>query len=226
MRSCARSRKRAATPTSRGPSPSASGFSCIRCRRLGSAGDAFVDAGTLFDAALPYDQRFFESLTGSCRPSLGSAGPGDDRRAQVDRHREGQAFAPDAKTAETLTLGAGEAHAWLAQRFESAYPWFYPEGPGDSGARWFFPADEQMTRSVAAYFETENAYPIDARATVYYCAFSSIRHIGAGQFYLFATRDGRGASLDGGSPFAWSCRPTYLSGSTGRPPRTTARPTR
>jgi hypothetical protein len=157
--------------------------------------------GTLFDATLSYDQRFFASLN-----RMVQAEPWLERdRVMIDVLKsigieKGRAFAPDAEAVETLTLGAGEAHAWLTQRFESAYPAFYSEGTGEA-ARWFFPAEEELSNSIAAYFEREDAYPIDARATAYYCAFSSIRHIGAGQFYLFATRDGRGASLDGGRSY-------------------------
>jgi hypothetical protein len=159
--------------------------------------------GMLFDATLSYDQRFFASLN-----RIVQGEPWLERdRVMIDVLKsigieKGQAFAPSADAIATLTLGAGEAHAWLTQRFESTYPGFYSGGDSDDApARWFFPADEELAKSVAAYFERQDAYPIDARATACYCAFSSIRHLGADQFYLFTTRDGRGASLDGGKSY-------------------------
>jgi len=45
------------------------------------------------------------------------------------------------------------------------------------------------------------ATPGGSRGTAYYCAFSSIKHMGAGQFYLFAARDGGGQPLDGGASY-------------------------
>jgi hypothetical protein len=148
--------------------------------------------GALFEALIPYDQRFFESLNRMVQDE-----PWLERdRAMIDALttigiEKGRAFAPDADTADTLIYAAGEAHAWLSHRFESAFLPFYP------GRRWFLPADEVVKAAIEAYFETPDAYPVDSRGTLYYCAFSSVKRLGAGQFYLFATRDSEGARLDG-----------------------------
>ena len=36
---------------------------------------------------------------------------------------------------------------------------------------------------------------------LYYCAFSGVKHMGAGQFYLFITRDTHGDPLDGSATY-------------------------
>jgi hypothetical protein len=55
----------------------------------------FVDAiDVVFDATIPYDQRFFRSLARPRRAggTMARPGQGDDRRPQIGRHRERQAF--------------------------------------------------------------------------------------------------------------------------------------
>jgi hypothetical protein len=47
----------------------------------------------------------------------------------------------------------------------------------------------------------------DARGTVYYCAFSGVKHMGAGQFYLFVTRNGAGGVLDGSASYRLTVPP-------------------
>jgi hypothetical protein len=159
----------------------------------GSPRTARVDlTGAVFDAVIPYDQRFFESLNRMVQDEPWLARD----RAMIDALgslgiEKGRAFAPDADAAETLAYAAGEAHAWLVHRFESAYLPFYP------GTRWFRPVDEVLAKAMATYFQLPDAYPVDSRGTVYHCGFSSVRHPGAGQLYLFATRDSRGERLDG-----------------------------
>jgi hypothetical protein len=46
-----------------------------------------------------------------------------------------------------------------------------------------------------------DVYPADGRGTAYYYAFSSIRHMGSGQFYLFVSRDKDGNPLDGAATY-------------------------
>lgn len=152
-----------------------------------------VDAyGVLFDATIPYDVRFFESL---------------DRVVQyepwIERDRvmintlgslgivKGDRFSPDARTRQALTAALAEARAWFDDYYETAYEPYY------KGSRWFVPLSKDLMAAVADGFADVNTYPIDARGSIYYCAFSGLKHMGAGQFYLFVTRDRDGNALDG-----------------------------
>ena len=55
--------------------------------------------------------------------------------------------------------------------------------------------------SVASGFADADRYPIDSRGGTYYYGFSSVKHLGAGQFYLFVTRDHGGGELDGAKSY-------------------------
>ena len=74
-------------------------------------------ADVVFDATIPYDVRFFESLA-----RMVDSQPWLERdRAMIDALRtlgieKGKAFAPDAATKQALANGIGEAHAWLAAK--------------------------------------------------------------------------------------------------------------
>ena len=50
------------------------------------------------------------------------------------------------------------------------------------------------------FADSEN-YPVDNRAVTYSLAFFSAKHLGAGQFYLMAIKDGKGNRLDGGTTY-------------------------
>jgi hypothetical protein len=58
-----------------------------------------------------------------------------------------------------------------------------------------------MLDGAANGFTQTDSYPIDARGTVYYCAYSGLKHMGAGQFYLFVARDRAGGVLDGSATY-------------------------
>lgn len=151
--------------------------------------------GKLFDATIPYDMRFFETL---------------DRMVQsqpwIERDRmainmlksigiaKGQPFAPDAATQTILVEAAQEARAFFDQGYEG-YPPYY------EGRRWFLPYDEELHVALSGNYETRDIYPLDSRAFLYYAAFTSVKHPGAGQYYLFLTRDSDGAPLDGSANY-------------------------
>ncbi len=163
----------------------------------------FVDAaGVLFDSVIPYDTRFFQSLD-----RVVQAEPWLDRdRVMIDMLRslgveKGKPFAPDAATTAILEAAGQEALA----RFDVLYETLYePHAPS---ARWFMPVDKAMLEGAANGFTTPGSYPLDARGTVYYCAFSGIKHLGAGQYYLFVTRDKDGQPLDGGANYRLTVPP-------------------
>ena len=146
----------------------------------------------LFDSTIPYDVRFFESLHRMVQiePWL--------RRDQVMVEglkslgiERGKAFAPDAKTKQALTSALNEARQWLEYSYETLFTPYFPSG------HYFVPASEELIRNQHDGFTAADSYPIDARATIYYAAFSGLKNLGAGQFYLFVTRDKTGASLEG-----------------------------
>lgn len=95
-----------------------------------------------------------------------------------------------------LTAAIGEAHAWLNARYETVFPPYYGEG------QWFIPATQDLREAAATLYETENTYPIDARGLTDYWAFSTVKHLGTGQFYLMSIRDKAGAALDGSGTIA------------------------
>jgi len=100
-------------------------------------------------------------------------------------------FKPDAKTQAILNRAVREAHAWLNARYETVFPPYYGSG------QWFIPATEDLRETASTFYEAENAYSVDARGLTDYWAFSTIKHLGAGQFYLMAIRDKTGAAFDG-----------------------------
>ncbi len=151
---------------------------------------------TVYDATIPYDLRFFESLDRSIQ-----AEPWLERdRVMIDMLKsigieKGKPFAPDTVTVTILESAAKEA----LQRFEVLYETIYE--PHNAGTRWFLPADKELLAGAGNGFTTPDSYPIDARGTVYYCAFSGLKHMGAGQYYLFVSRDKDGDPLDGGKSY-------------------------
>jgi len=153
----------------------------------------FVDMiNVVFDSTIPYDMRFFQSLDRMVQsePWL----PRD--KAMIDMLRsigieKGKPFKPDAKTQKILTAAIGETHAWLNARYETVFPPYY------TGGRWFLPATEDLQQTAATFYEAANAYSVDARGLLDYWAFTTVKHLGAGQFYLMSIRDKGGAALDG-----------------------------
>ena len=153
----------------------------------------FVDMiNVVFDATIPYDMRFFQSLDRvvQSEPWL----PRD--KVMIDLLRsigieKGKPFKPDARTQKTLNAAINEAHSWLNTRYETVFPPHYGAG------QWFIPGTAELIETVATFYEKENAYSVDARGLSGYWAFSTIKQLGAGQFYLMAIRDKTGAAFDG-----------------------------
>jgi hypothetical protein len=114
---------------------------------------------------------------------------------------KGKPFQPDTNTTVTLKSAITEAHQWFDQRYETAYPPYYP------GKHWFFPADTAMMEDLATAFANPDRYPVDSRGLLYYYVFTSIKHPGAGQFYLFGTKDKAGQPLDGAKTYHLSVPP-------------------
>jgi len=153
----------------------------------------FVDAiDVVVSGVIPYDVRFFQSLD-----RMVQVEPWLERdRAMIDPLKslgieKGKPFTPDGKTSDILKSAAQEALALFDLRYETAYE------PHNKGTRWFLPADKDLMGSVESGFTQTDIYPTDGRGTVFYFAYSTIKHLGAGQFYLFVSRDKDGNPLDG-----------------------------
>ena len=175
----------------------------VRVYPLSAASDppqtTYIDAnGTLFDATIPYDVRFFDALNGIVQTE-----PWLDRdRAMIDMLktigiRKGRPFAPDDKTRRIFNLAAHEARSWLANRLDTSY--FPP--PFFDGGHWHVPASDDVANAMMSNFADTNNYPVDDRGVAYSWAFFSAKRLGAGQFYLMARKDAKGNRFDGGSTY-------------------------
>ena len=163
----------------------------------------FTDAAdVLFDATIPYDMRFFESLNRIVQNE-----PWLERdKAMIDPLRslgieKGKPFAPDAAAAAALKDGIGQAHAWLDYRLETAFePYF-------GGAHWAVPASPDMIKAGSNGYSDPGVYPTDARAITYSIGYIGIKRLGAGQFYLMSGKDKEGQPLDGGATYRLTVPP-------------------
>jgi hypothetical protein len=160
---------------------------------------SFIDAfDVLFDATIPYDARFFESLNRivQTEPWLTRDKAMIDTLATIGIEK-GSAFTPSDKTRRVFNLAAHEMHSWLANRMETSY--FPP--PYYDGGHWHVPASDEVVHAMSTDFADPDTYPVDNRAVAYSFAFFSAKHLGAAQFYLMAIKDAKGNRLDGGSTY-------------------------
>ena len=157
----------------------------------------FVDViDRVFDATIPYDLRFYESLHRMIQiePWL------DRDKIEIDLLRsigieKDTPFAPDAHAQDALIAAAHEAHDWFNTRFETAFPPYYARG------HWSLPAPRDFVDTQATFFEKPGAYAVDGRGLAYSYAFSSVKHRASGQFYLWAFRALDGTAFDGGTTY-------------------------
>jgi hypothetical protein len=164
----------------------------------------YLDAAdVVFDATIPYDMRFFESLA-----RMVESQPWLERdRAMIDPLRtlgieKGKAFDPDARTREIMNDAAQEARQWLDLQYEASLsPPFY------EGGRWALPAVPGLMDGMQSSFADPNRYPTDGRGTTYSMAFFCPKHSGLGSYYLMATKDKEGRPLDGGSTYRLTVPP-------------------
>jgi hypothetical protein len=151
----------------------------------------------VFDATIPYDVRFFESLA-----RMVESQPWLERdRAMIDPLRtlgieKGKAFNPDATTREILNCAAQEARQWLDLQYEeSLLPPFY------EGGHWALPAAPGLMSDMQSSFADPNHYARDGRGVIYSMAFFSPKRMGSGSYYLMSTRDNDGRPFDGGRTY-------------------------
>ncbi|GEO17587.1 DUF1214 domain-containing protein [Microvirga aerophila] len=108
---------------------------------------------------------------------------------------QGKPFNPTAETRKLLEQAAQEAHAVLDQGYEALFSPYYPDG------QWALPLAHDLTEGLSDNFAKAGVYPIDTRSVFFSMAFSSVKHLGTGQFYLVALDDRTGQPFDGGQTY-------------------------
>jgi len=152
----------------------------------------------MFDSTISYDARFFDALN-----RIVQIEPWLTRdKAMIDTLKsigieKGKPFKPDAGTRAVLDEAAAEAHAWIRNRLETSY---FP-APYFDGGHWHVPASSDVLEGLISNFANPDTYAVDGRGVAYAFAFFSAKHLGAGQFYLMATKNRAGAALDGGNTY-------------------------
>ncbi|MFI5410625.1 DUF1254 domain-containing protein [Kaistia sp. UC242_56] len=162
------------------------------------AATPFIDASdAVFDSTIPYDMRFFSALN-----SFVQREPWLERdKVMIDQLRsvgieKGKSFEPAPEERSGLERAATEAQALIEARYQALFkPSFYSSG------QWALPVPHDLSEGLSNQFSEPGVYPIDSRGTFFSFAFSSVKHLGSGQFYLVAIRDKDGAPLDGGKQY-------------------------
>jgi len=160
----------------------------------------YVDAaGVLYDATIPFDIRFFESLDRVIQHE-----PWLERdRVMIDTLRtlgieKGKPFAPDAERVQALNAAAKQAHAYI----EGKYYELVTTGPFTAGSRWSFPERMGLVfKAAQEQFAEPNFYPIEDRGLLLSFIFFLPKRMGEGQFYLMAIEDKEGNTLDGSKTY-------------------------
>ncbi|WP_349434478.1 DUF1254 domain-containing protein [Pararhizobium sp. A13] len=157
----------------------------------------FLDAlGTVYDSAIPYDLRFFQSLNRFVQSEPWLVRD----KAMIDQLRSlgierGRPFEPDAVTQAILREAAGEAHAWLDLQYETTFAPYY------EGRKWVFPIAPDAIKGLQSQYADPDSYAVDGRGVTYTMAFFSTKHSGIGQFYLMTIKDKAGRPFEGSSTY-------------------------
>ena len=147
----------------------------------------------MFDATIPYDARFFESLNRfvQVEPWL------TRDKVMIDSLKtlgiaKGKPFSADAKTRSTLDEAAHVAGASINRWYEEGF-----SPPFFEGTHWALPVSKETIEGLSTMFADPSSYPIEGRAVYFSVAYFSAKHLGAGQFYLLAIDDKSGQPFDG-----------------------------
>ena len=137
---------------------------------------AFIDASdVVFEANIPYDSRFFDSLNRMVQRE-----PWLTRdKAMIDTLRtigieKGKPFQPDGTTRRILDAAAEEAHTWLDQKYETMFSPYY------EGRRWALPILPEVLKGLQTQFSDPDSYPVEGRGVTYAMAFFSPKRSGGG----------------------------------------------
>ena len=103
----------------------------------------------VYDATIPWDMRYFESLNRIVQTEPWLARD----KAMIDQLKsigieKGKPFNPDAKTQDTLKERRVEAHAWLADKYETSY--FPP--PYYEGGHWTCRSRTMSSKGMSTFF--------------------------------------------------------------------------
>ena len=147
----------------------------------------------MFDATIPYDERFFESLN-----RFVQAEPWLMRdKVMIDALKtigiaKGKPFTADAKTRSILDEAAREAGASIGKWYERGF-----SPPFFEGTHWALPVSKETIEGLSTMFADPDSYPIEGRAVYFSIAYFTAKHLGTGQFYLLAIDDKSGLPFDG-----------------------------
>jgi len=154
----------------------------------------FVDAiDVLFDANIPYDLRFFESLN-----RIVQTEPWLTRdKAMIDTLKtigieKGKSFKPNKQMQQLLKNAIVEAHAWLDAQYDAGF-----STPYNKGKHWGLPVFPAFLPEAQNGYADPDSYPVDARGVTYTFVFFAPKNLGEGQFYFFAIKDKKGNDLEG-----------------------------
>lgn len=168
----------------------------VKIYPLGASPDSTVYVDVYdkdFDATIPYDTRFFESLH-----SIVQIEPWLKRdKVMIDNLKligieKGQPFEPDENRKAIFDQAAREAWAEIDARYESLF-----DPPFFAGTHWAMPASMDVVQGMGSGFADANSYPLLERAALYSMGYFSAKHLGAGQYYLLSFSDSDGNQLDG-----------------------------
>jgi hypothetical protein len=147
----------------------------------------------VFDATIPYDWRFFESLHRfvQVEPWL------TRDKAMIDLLKsigieKGKPFNPDENTKKAFKLAARQARAEIDLRYAAL---LIP--PFNEGSQWGLPAAKEVIEGLGTSFADPNVYPVTDRAVTFAMGYFSAKRLGAGQYYLMTFKDRAGPQLDG-----------------------------
>ena len=152
----------------------------------------FIDmTGKLYDAVVPYDDRFYESLARVLNDE-----PVQSRDLEMLGMllplgiENGKDFKPDPATRTQLKAAAAEAHAWLIDGIISTSPPYWPD------SKWNVPAPPIAVKTEFLW-EVPNYFDVDARGITLASFFGPVAKLGAGSFYLNTFFDKSGGRLTG-----------------------------
>ncbi|MGI6851001.1 DUF1254 domain-containing protein [Mesorhizobium sp. 1B3] len=156
-----------------------------------------------FDATIPYDWRFFESLHRfiQVEPWLTRDKVMIDQLQSIGIEK-GKPFNPDGKTKSNLDEAAREARAEIDMRYAELF-----DPPYFSGTRWAVPASPPVVEGMGTGFADPNDYPVAERAVSYAMGYFSAKHLGAGQFYLMSFQDPAGRQFNGQNTYRLTVPP-------------------
>lgn len=178
----------------------------VKIYPLGAKADStvYVDVyDKVFDATIPYDWRFFESLHNfvQVEPWLTRDKVMIDLLKSIGIEK-GKPFNPDEKTKAIFGQAALDARSEIDMEYAAL---FVP--PFNDGKHWALPASMDVVAGMGTGFSDPNSYPVTKRASSYSMGYFSAKHLGAGQYYLMTFSDNEGNQLDGKNTYRLTVPP-------------------